>query len=285
MTNYKRPQIALIYDFDGTLAPGNMQEFGFIQAIGDDIDQFWEKCNNLASNNDANHILTYMYTMLKEARADGISLRRESFQKFGSMVKLFPGVQEWFSVINKVGDELGLDIKHYINSSGLREMIEGTSIYHEFEAIYSSTYLYDADGVAYWPGVAVDSTAKTQFIFKISRGIKELSDNLKVNEYMPHDDRPVQYQHMIYFGDGMTDVPSMVLVRYFGGHSIAVFADDKCHKDQARKLIEHNRVDFIAKADYSEGGEIYRLVKSMLEKMKADYDFDQLLRCHKASCK
>ena len=130
MTNYKRPQIALIYDFDGTLAPGNMQEFGFIQAIGDDIDQFWEKCNNLASNNDANHILTYMYTMLKEARADGISLRRESFQKFGSMVKLFPGVQEWFSVINKVGDELGLDIKHYINSSGLREMIEGTSIYH-----------------------------------------------------------------------------------------------------------------------------------------------------------
>lgn len=164
-------------------------------------------------------------------------------------------------------------------------MIEGTSIYHEFEAIYSSTYLYDADGVAYWPGVAVDSTAKTQFIFKISRGIKELSDNLKVNEYMPHDERPVQYQHMIYFGDGMTDVPSMVLVRYFGGHSIAVFADDECHKDQARKLIEHNRVDFIAKADYSEGGEIYRLVKSMLKKMKADYDFDQLLRCHKASCK
>ena len=165
-------------------------------------------------------------------------------------------------------------------------VIYDKSMGHDFDLPWGPPYIAKpADGVAYWPGVAVDSTAKTQFIFKISRGIKELSDNLKVNEYMPHDERPVQYQHMIYFGDGMTDVPSMVLVRYFGGHSIAVFADDECHKDQARKLIEHNRVDFIAKADYSEGGEIYRLVKSMLEKMKADYDFDQLLRCHKASCK
>ncbi len=283
MTSDKRPQIALIYDFDGTLAPGNMQEFGFIQAIGDGIEQFWKKCNSLASNNDANHILTYMYTMLNEARADGISLKRESFMRFGSMVKLFPGVEQWFSVVNKLGDELGLNVKHYINSSGLREMIEGTSICHEFEAIYSSTYLYNVDGVAYWPGVAVDSIAKTQFIFKIARGIKELGDNLKVNEYIPDDEMPVQYKHMIYFGDGMTDVPSMAFIRHFGGHSVAVFADDS-HKDQAKTLIEHNRVDFIAKADYSENGEIYRFVKSMLEKMKADYEFEQLLKKHKDTC-
>lgn len=284
MSNDKRPQIALIYDFDGTLAPGNMQEFGFIQAIGDDIEQFWEKCNKLADNNDANNILTYMYTMLHEARAKSVSLKRENFQKFGSMVKLFPGVEQWFGIINKLGDELGLDVRHYINSSGLREMIEGTSIAHEFEAIYSSTYLYDVDGVAYWPGVAVDSVAKTQFIFKISRGIKEMSDHLKVSQYMPQEERPVQYQHMIYFGDGMTDVPSMALVRHYGGRSVAVFADDS-HKNQAQNLIEHDRVDFIAKADYSEGGEIYTLVKSMLQKMKADYDFEQLVQTHKASCK
>ena len=163
--------------------------------------------------------------MLNEARADGISLKRKSFKKFGSMVKLFPGVEQWFTEINKVGDALGLDVKHYINSSGLREMIEGTPIYHEFEAIYSSTYLYDVDGVAYWPGQAVDSIAKTQFIFKIARGIKEMSDNMKVNEYMPSEALPVKYEHMVYFGDGFTDVPSMTLIRNYGGHSVAVYAD------------------------------------------------------------
>ncbi|MDO4510719.1 MAG: haloacid dehalogenase-like hydrolase [Bacteroidales bacterium] len=284
MTNNKRPQIALIYDFDGTLAPGNMQEFGFIQAIGDDIEQFWAKCNKLADKNDANHILTYMYTMLNEARADGISLKRKSFKKFGAMVKLFPGVEQWFALINKVGDDLGLDVKHYINSSGLREMIEGTPIYHEFEQVYSSTYLYDVDGVAYWPGVAVDCTAKTQFIFKIARGIKEVGDTMKVNEYMPKEEQPVQYHHMIYFGDGLTDVPSMQLVRHFGGHSVAVYADDSC-KPKAQKLIEQDHVDFIAKADYTEGSEIYNLVKSMLKKMKADHDFAQLKQTHKENSK
>lgn len=283
MAENKRPQIALIYDFDGTLAPGNMQEFGFIQAIGNDIEQFWSKCNKLSEKNDANHILTYMYTMLNEARRDGISLKRKSFKKFGSMVKYFPGVEQWFSTINKVGDELGLEIKHYINSSGLREMIEGTSIYHEFEAVYSSTFLYDVDGVAYWPGVAVDSTGKTQFIFKIARGIKEVGDTMKVNEYMPQEERPVQYKHMIYFGDGLTDIPSMALVRHYGGHSVAVYDND--HKEKALQLIEQDRVDFIAKADYSEGAEIYNLVKSMLIKMKSDYDFEQLQKEHKQHCK
>ena len=279
MTTDNRPQIALIYDFDGTLAPGNMQEFGFIQAIGDDIDQFWEKCNKLAEKNDANHILTYMYTMLNEARADGISLKRKSFKKFGSMVKLFPGVEQWFAEINKVGDALGLDVKHYINSSGLREMIEGTPIYHEFEAIYSSTYLYDVDGVANWPGQAVDSIAKTQFIFKIARGIKEMSDNMKVNEYMPSEALPVKYEHMVYFGDGFTDVPSMTLIRNYGGHSVAVYADESC-KEKAQQLIEQQRVDFIAKADYTLNGEIYNVVTSILKKIKADLDFNSLLHSH-----
>lgn len=279
MNTDNRPIIALIYDFDGTLAPGNMQEFGFIQAIGDDIDQFWEKCNKLAEKNDANHILTYMYTMLNEARAKSVSLKRKNFQKFGAMVKLFPGVEQWFGIINKVGDELGLDVRHYINSSGLREMIEGTPIAHEFEAIYSSTFLYDVDGVAYWPGQAVDSTAKTQFIFKIARGIKEMSDNLKVNEYMPSEEMPVKYKHMIYFGDGFTDVPSMALVRKYGGHSVAVYADESC-KEKAQQLIDQQRVDFIAKADYTTNGELYNLVKAMLTKIKADLDFNTLLYSH-----
>ena len=124
---------------------------------------------------------------------------------------------------------------------------------------------------------------KTQFIFKIARGIKEVGDTMKVDEYMPQEERPVQYKHMIYFGDGLTDIPSMALVRHYGGHSVAVYDND--HKEKALQLIEQDRVDFIAKADYSEGAEIYNLVKSMLIKMKSDYDFEQLQKEHKQHCK
>ncbi len=195
----KKPTVALIYDFDGTLSPGNMQEFGFIQAIGKDNDEFWRKNKELSQENDANGILCYMYLMMQAAKINGISLKRESFKKFGADVELFEGVTEWFSLINKYGTEIGLDIKHYINSSGLKEMIEGTPIAKEFENIYACSFLYDVDGVAYWPAVAVDYTAKTQFLFKINKGIKEVSDNQKINEYVPEEERPIPFENMIYW--------------------------------------------------------------------------------------
>lgn len=175
----KRPIVALIYDFDGTLSPGNMQEFGFIQAIGKDKAEFWAKNKKLSEENDANGILTYMYLMIQAAKNNGISLRRESFKRFGENVELFDGVKEWFALVNDYGRSIGLDIRHYINSSGLKEMIEGTSIAKEFENIYACSFLYDVDGIAYWPAVAIDYTAKTQFLFKINKGIKEVSDNKK----------------------------------------------------------------------------------------------------------
>ena len=178
MTARKNIDVALVYDFDGTLSPGNMQEFGFVQAIGKDPEAFWAKTNELARKNDADEILCYMFLMLEEARANNISLRRESFGKFGSKIKLFKGVEAWFDMINEYGKTLGLNIKHYINSSGLREMIEGTSIAKHFENIYACSFLYNVDDVAYWPGVAVNYTTKTQFLFKINKGIKEVSDNI-----------------------------------------------------------------------------------------------------------
>jgi hypothetical protein len=147
----KRPQVALVYDFDGTLSPGNMQEFGFIQATGKTKDEFWEKNRKFAEGKDANGILTYMYLMLDEAKKNNISLTRESFQKFGKDVELFRGVKQWFSLVNEYGNSIGLDVKHYINSSGLKEMIEGTPIAHEFENIYACSFLYNKEGIAYWP--------------------------------------------------------------------------------------------------------------------------------------
>lgn len=275
------PTVALIYDFDGTLSPGNMQEFGFIQAIGSGIEEFWRKNNQLSAKNDASGILCYMYNMLKAAEASDISLRRESFRKFGSMVELFDGVREWFSLINECGHNMGLDIKHYINSSGLKEMIEGTSIASEFENIYACSFLYNVDGVAFWPGVAVDYTTKTQFIFKINKGIRDVSDNVKINQFIPEDERPVPFSQMIYFGDGETDIPCMRLVKQQGGHSIAVYnPESKLKRDTALKLIREGRVNFACPAEYTEESEIFNVVKKILAKIKADIEFNELLKKH-----
>lgn len=266
-SNY--PTVALVYDFDGTLSPGSMQEFGFIQAIGRDKEEFWKKNAELSRSNDASNILCYMYLMVQAAKANNISLKRDSFRRFGSQVEFFPGVKEWFENINEYGRSLGLEVKHFINSSGLKEMIEGTTIADEFEDIFASSFLYDVDGIAYWPAVAVDYTAKTQFLFKINKGIHEVSDNVKINQYMPEEERPVPFRRMIYFGDGETDIPSMKMVRSNGGHSIAVYADD-AHRETSIRLIREKRASFACLANYCIGSELDRAVKSVLKKIKAD---------------
>ena len=278
----KRPTVALIYDFDGTLSPGNMQEFGFIQATGKTKEEFWKKNRELAEGKDANGILTYMYLMLSEAQKNNISLKRDSFKSFGSSIELFDGVKEWFSMVNNYGRQIGLDVKHYINSSGLKEMIEGSPIAHEFENIYACSFLYNIDDIAYWPGVAIDYTAKTQFLFKINKGIREVSDNSKINKFIPEEERPVPFTRMIYFGDGETDIPCMKMIKEHGGHSIAVYnRDDTDKKLTALQLIRDNRVNFICAADYRKGKEINMVVKRILNKIKADYDFQRLLDLHR----
>lgn len=269
------PTVALVYDFDGTLSPGSMQEFGFIQAIGRNKEEFWQRNRELSLKNDASNILCYMYLMIQAAKANDISLRKESFRRFGADVELFPGVKEWFSAINGYGDSLGLCVKHYINSSGLKEMIEGTPIAHEFENIYACSFLYDVDGIAYWPAAAVDYTAKTQFLFKINKGIHEVSDNVKINQYMPEEERPVPFRRMIYFGDGETDIPSMKMVKSNGGHSIAVYGD-KEHHSTAERLITENRADFACLADYREGSQLDHTVRTILRKIRADEDVRRL---------
>jgi len=282
----QKPIIALIYDFDGTLAPGNMQEFGFMQAISKDPATFWTENTKLSEQNDADQILTYMYLMKQKAETEGISLKRESFREFGKKIDLFNGVEEWFSLINNYGKEKGLNIEHYINSSGLKEMIEGISISKEFKNIFACSYVYDIDGKAIWPGVAVNYTTKTQFLFKINKGIESVSDNKLVNEYISHEERRIPFENMIYFGDGETDIPCMKLVKQQGGHSIAVYKPrDSKKKKLAQKLITENRVNFVCSADYTEDKEIHRVVKTIIDKIKADCEFRNLLKQHQEKSK
>lgn len=269
MRKTKMPTVALIYDFDGTLSPGNMQEYDFIPTVGQSNKEFWDDSRSLAIKQDADPILTYMAKMIHEARSKGMSLKREAFQESGHNIELFPGVREWFKRINAYGRTHGMRIVHYINSSGIKEMIEGTPIADEFRKIYACSFLYDIDGIAYWPAVAVNYTNKTQFIFKINKGVESVYDGQAVNKFVPEKKRAVPFTHMIYFGDGTTDIPCMRLVKSSGGHSIAVFNPGEAHTKQG-DLIKENRVNFVCAADYREGSYLDTVVKSVIDKIAAD---------------
>ena len=184
---------------------------------------------------------------------------------------------EWFSRINAYGAGRGIRILHYINSSGLKEIIEGTEIAHEFRKIYACSFLYDVDGIAYWPAVAVNYTNKTQFIFKINKGVESVFDSKLVNRYIPENERPVPFKHMIYVGDGTTDIPCMRLVKNSGGHSIAVYNPDRkgASKEMA-SLIHDNRVSHVCPADYTEGSEMDILVKTIIDKIDLDDRLEKL---------
>ena len=273
----KKPIVALIYDYDGTLSPGNMQEFGFIQAVGKTADEFWRMSDSIAIGQDASNVLAYMKLMFDEAKRNGIKLRREDFQRFGRNIQLFDGVREWFKLVNTYGELHGVKIEHYINSSGLKEIIEGSPIAHEFKHVFAGTFLYDANGEAEWPGISVDYTTKTQFLFKISKGIFSSRDNKQVNESIADDKKRIPFTHMIYFGDGDTDVPCMKIVGMFGGHSIAVYdPQNERKKATAAKLKRQGRVAFAVPAVYTPDAPAFRVVTAIIDKIKADWVLSRL---------
>lgn len=267
----KLPRLAIAYDFDGTLAPGNMQEYDFVPAIGMTKKAFWKEVGELAEKHNADNILMYMKHMLDKAEAAQIPVRKADFVNFGRSVTLFEGVEDWFDRINVYGRERGLKVEHYIISSGNREMIEGTPIARKFSAVYASSFIYDHNGVAKWPALAVNYTTKTQFLFRINKGVLNVYDNSKINEFVPREDRPVPFNNMVFVGDGDTDIPCFRLVKDQGGHAIAVYRPStKGAKGKAGKLVKDGRVNFIAPANYGEGSDIESIVKAIIDKVSAD---------------
>jgi len=271
--------VALVYDFDGTLSPGNMQEYDFIPSVGKKNEEFWAESNRLAQEQDADPILVYMWKMIREAHRNDLRIHREAFVESGRNIQLYKGVKEWFARINGYAALKGIRIEHYINSSGIKEMIEGTEIAHEFKHIYACSFLYDVNGVAVWPAVSVNYTNKTQFMFKINKGIEEVFDSQRINKYVPEDDRPVPFKHIIYFGDGTTDIPCMKLVKEKGGHSIAVYdpAERESRQQAMQALIDDNRVSYACGADYSLDGCLDLLVKRIIDKIEADSLLESLM--------
>lgn len=273
----KHMPFAIAYDFDGTLAPGNMQEYDFVPAVGMAKKRFWREVEELIQQHDADTILAYMMHMLDKANAAQVPVRREDFVAFGRSVTLYEGVAEWFDRINAYGKEQGFKVEHYIISSGIREMIEGTPIARKFAAIYASAFIYDHNGVARWPALAVNYTTKTQFLFRINKGVLNVYDNAKINEFIPREDRPVPFEQMVFIGDGDTDIPCFRLVKEQRGHAVAVYKPNTAGaRRRAEKLVEEGRVNFIAPANYAEGSEMDKFVKGIIDKVAADVALKQL---------
>lgn len=264
-----KPILALMYDFDHTLSPRDMQEYAFIPELGMAPNDFWKLCQSVGEKYKMDSILAYMYVMLREGKKRGMTLKRETFNRQGSQVELFPGVDTWFDRVNAYGNKLGFEVEHYILSSGQKEIIEGTSIADKFKMIYAAEYVYnDETGEPEWAAMAVNYTSKTQFIYRINKGILDVTDNKRLNEHTPHDIRRVPYTNMIYIGDGSTDIPCMKLVSTRGGRSIAVYTGER--NSTVNDMLIHGRVQFIAQTDYREGSDMEKIVFSIFDAMAAN---------------
>ena len=260
----EKPVLAICYDFDKTLSPDDMQAQGFIQSVGYDVETFWKKSNGLASGNDMDQNLAYMLMMQQAAEGKKLFTRGE-LMKCGKEVMLFPGVKDWFKRICTYGEEHGVLVEHYIISSGLKEMIEGTDVAGEFKKIYASSFFYNEKGVAIWPAQVVNYTNKTQFLFRIEKGVLDINDP-GVNDSFAPDEMRVPFRNMVYIGDSDTDVPCMKLVNVNGGYSIGVYNADTKDKTKVYKMMRENRIKYYAPADYSEGKELDILLKAIIDR-------------------
>jgi len=269
-------QCALVYDFDGTLARGNCAEHGLMPALGlNEHSDFWPEVNRKNYERDGDEILTYLGELAKRARDMGkqAELSPERLQAHGQSIPLFPGVEGWFDAVNRFASDQGIALSHYIVSSGLEEMIRGTPVAKHFKKIFGCRYHYDQDtGHAKWPAVAIDYTTKTQYLFRINKGIENSWDNVTINEYIEPGERPVPFDHMIYFGDGDTDIPAMKMVKAQGGCSIAVFDGDKWGQgktqEKIEKLISEERANYVVQGDYTAGSQLDVTVRGILRLYK-----------------
>lgn len=268
----KKATMAIAYDFDGTLAPGNMQEHQFLPEIDIKPSVFWREVNDTAKQHQADEVLVYMNLMLRKAAEHNAPVRIDDFKQRGKNIQLFEGVAEWFSRIGNYAKRKNIDLKHYLISSGNEEIFAGTKIKKHFEAVYASKYLFDANGVAQWPALAINYTTKTQFLFRINKGVKDISDNASVNRYVEPNKRPVPFPNMVFIGDGTTDIPCFRLVKDQGGLSVAVYTPHKKGKGgktEAAKYLDEGRVHAVVPANYTEGSELDKIIKARIDEVAA----------------
>lgn len=278
--NEEWPIVAICYDFDKTLSPKDMQEFGLIPKLNCSSKEFWDQSNGMAKKEGMDKILAYMMTIIKKAGHD-ISITKKDFNSLGKDIELFPGVETWFERVNKIAQEAHVNVEHYIISAGLKEIIQGTSIAPCFKEIYASSFLYSASGEAYWPRQVVNYTTKTQYLFRINKNCLDLSDEDSVNEYKEDEERRIPFTNFIYIGDSETDIPAMKIVKNGGGIAIGVYDPHTKNMDKVMPLLKQKRIDFLTPADYSENSRIEQLVTKSLKKISESNALTRLNRRQK----
>ncbi|WP_409969987.1 HAD family hydrolase [Bengtsoniella intestinalis] len=259
------PIVAILYDFDKTLCTTDMQNYGFIPSLGMKPSEFWAVANEFGKTNGMDGILAYMYTMIQQSKEKGLPLTRQSLQEKARDMVLFDGVEDWFGRVNDYGARHGVTVEHYVLSSGLTEIIEGCPIHKQFKKVFASEFYYGADGAPIWPKLAVNFTAKTQFVYRINKGVLDVSNDKDLNDSMPDESKRVPFTNMIYIGDGLSDVPCMKMMRNYGGQAIAVYQE--ASRVGVEDLLAKGRVDYIFPADYRQGTALDDTVEHIIAAM------------------
>lgn len=283
--NYTKNTIAMIYDFDGTLSPQPMQEYTVLPKIGIKPKEFWKEVADVARREEADEMLTYMRLLIKYAEKNETHIAPEDFASMAHNIEYYEGVKEWFTHINSYVAQKSdhkTDVKHYIISAGMKEILEGIDIKHEFERVYASSYYFDHHNAARFPNILITGTEKTQYIFRINKGRESLHDS--VNDYMPEEERPIPFSQIIYIGDGLTDVPSMSVTKNNGGYAIAVYKPNTSKQLQkCKELLTAKRVDFIAPADYRKDKSLFKRTQLLLDKIMSNMEYQrELFVCEKS---
>ena len=290
MTENKKTKIAICYDFDGTLSPDYMQNVTFLPKLGfKDPNVFWDEVKENAKKQNMDEILSYLNLMIDKAKEKEVPLTPRFLMECGQDITLFEGVKTWFDRINEYALLHNIDVEHYIITSGNVEIVKGTSISKKFKYIFGCRFAYIGtyiNMIAEKPAAAVNYTNKTQFLFRINKGVFNYYENDIINRYMAQEDKYIDFSNMIYIGDGETDVPCFKMVSYQGGKSIAVFnpeikakkeikdindviiqAKKKSAEELAKDLLSHKRVDFIAPTDYAKDSKLDKIVKNIIEEI------------------
>lgn len=264
--------IALVYDFDGTLTKQPMQEYTVLPEMGVQAEKFWKEVKQESKHEKADEILTYMRLLIKKMDEKELHVDKKILKKMAKNIKLYPGVETWFDRIDnyvKSKTKGKVKIEHYLISAGLKEILDGINIKKKIKCIYASEYYYDHHKAARFPNIVINDTVKTQFLFRINKGVLDINNS--INEHMPEKDRRIPFDNIIYIGDGLTDVPCMTLTKKSGGHSVAVYAPNTSKgKKTAQKLLKAERVDYACPADYTKYKKLEKRIKLILDKVVAN---------------
>lgn len=264
--------IALVYDYDQTLSPSYMQDDVLFPKFGIDPEQFWKKCNLLVTQQSWDGELAYMKCLLDYLAMDNVS--NADLTELGKGLSYYPGVETVFEemrdqCIRPEHEAAGIKVEHYIVSSGLQALLVGCSLADKVKAIFGCEFGEDELGRISFPKRTISHTTKTQYLFRINKGMIDTKDD--VNDHMPAEARPIPFENMIYVGDGPTDVPCFTVMKKNGGHAIAVYNPKDQTGRSFRKcyqLSTHaDRLKHIAPADYRKGSHLRLLLEEMVKEV------------------